>query len=103
MVVLHGFLFFIYFKLTMGALMVGPPAFAITRGFSKRLRAMSRAEQAAMGDLNHALEESIGCHRVVKVYGGQDYEAKLFDSGANKLRRFNMKVTAAGAANTSLI
>ncbi len=75
----------------------------ITRGFSKRLRAMSRAEQTAMGDLNHALEESIGCHRVVKVFGGQDYEARRFDAGANKVRTFNMKMTSAAAANVPLV
>src|SRR2546425_3821780 len=100
---LLAWLFWLNWKLTLVALLVGPPAVAITRAFSKRLRAMSRAEQAAMGDLNHALEESIACHRVVKVFGGQDYEAKRFDSGANKVRRFNMKVTAAAAANTPLI
>src|SRR3989441_8338847 len=60
---------------------------------------MSRAEQTAMGDLNHALEESIGCHRVVKVFGGQDYEARRFDAGANKVLTFNMKMTSAAAAN----
>lgn len=100
---LLSWLFWLNWKLTLVALLVGPPAIAITRAFSKRLRAMSRAEQAAMGDLNHALEESIACHRVVKVFGGQAYEAKRFDSGANKVRRFNMKVTTAAAANTPLV
>ena len=57
---LLGYLFFVNWKLTLVALLVGPPAVAITRGFSSRLRAMSRAEQTAMGDLNHTLEESIG-------------------------------------------
>jgi ATP-binding cassette, subfamily B, bacterial MsbA len=102
-VFLLGYLFFLNWKLTLVALLVGPPAIAITRGFSKRLRAMSRAEQSAMGDLNHALEESIGCHRVVKVFGGQDYEARRFDAGANKVRRFNMKMTSAAAANVPLV
>jgi subfamily B ATP-binding cassette protein MsbA len=102
-VFLLGYLFFLNWKLTLVALLVGPHAVAITRGFSKRLRAMSRAEQAAMGDLNHALEESIGCHRVVKVFGGQDYEEKRFDFGANKVRRFSMKATSAAAANVPLV
>src|SRR5258706_14282532 len=100
---LLGWLFWLNWKLTLVALLVGPPAVVITRAFSVRLRAMSRAEQAAMGDLNHALEESIGCHRVVKVFGGQEYEATRFDSGANKVRRFNMKMTSAAAANVPLV
>ena len=102
-VALLAYLFYLNWQLTLVALLVGPPAVAITRGFSVRLRAMSRAEQAAMGDLNHALEESIGCHRVVKVFGGQEYEARRFDAGANKVRRFNMKMTSAAAANVPLV
>jgi subfamily B ATP-binding cassette protein MsbA len=102
-IALLGYLFYVNWQLTLVAVLVGPPAAAITRAFSVRLRTMSRAEQAAMGDLNHALEESIGCHRVVKVFGGQEYEAKRFDSGANKVRRFNMKMTAAAAANVPLV
>jgi subfamily B ATP-binding cassette protein MsbA len=102
-VALLAYLFYLNWQLTLVALLVGPPAVVITRGFSVRLRAMSRAEQAAMGDLNHALEESIGCHRVVKVFGGQEYEARRFDAGANKVRRFNMKMTSAAAANVPLV
>ena len=102
-IALLGYLFYLNWPLTLVALLVGPPAVAITRGFSVRLRTMSRAEQAAMGDLNHALEESIGCHRVVKVFGGQEYEARRFDLGANKVRRFNMKMTSAAAANVPLV
>jgi len=102
-IALLGYLFYLNWPLTLVALLVGPPAVAITRGFSVRLRTMSRAEQAAMGDLNHALEESISCHRVVKVFGGQEYEAKRFDLGANKVRRFNMKMTSAAAANVPLV
>src|SRR5205823_2801943 len=92
---LLGWLFWLNWKLSLVALLVGPPAVVITRAFSSRLRAMSRAQQTAMGDLNHALEESIGCHRVVKVFGGQDYEARRFDAGANKVRTFNMKMASA--------
>jgi ATP-binding cassette, subfamily B, bacterial MsbA len=100
---LLGYMFYVNWELTLVAILVGPPAAAITRAFSVRLRTMSRAEQAAMGDLNHALEESIGCHRVVKVFGGQEYESKRFDFGANKVRRFNMKMTSAAAANVPLV
>jgi subfamily B ATP-binding cassette protein MsbA len=102
-VFLLGFLFYLNWKLTLVALLVGPPAVAITWAISSRLRSMSRAEQAAMGDLNHALEESIGCHRVVKVFGGQDYEGTRFDAGANKVRRFYMKMMASAAASVPLV
>ena len=99
---LLGFLFWSNWSLTLVSLIVGPLIIFIVRKFSGRLRAMSRAEQAAMGDLNHALEESIGCHKVVKVFDGQDYEAARFRAGADKVRRFQMKAVVAAAANVPL-
>ena len=102
-VALLGYLFWVNWKLTLVSLVVGPPVVLITRAFSKRLRSMSRATQGAMGDLNHALEESVGCHRVVKVFEGQEYERARFEHGSNTIRRFNMKMTSASAASASLV
>jgi subfamily B ATP-binding cassette protein MsbA len=102
-VALLGYLFWINWKLTLVSLVVGPPVVFITRAFSRRLRSMSRATQSAMGDLNHALEESVGCHRVVKVFEGQDYERARFEAGSNKIRRFNMKMISASAASAPAV
>jgi len=100
---LLAWLFWLNWKLTLVSLAVGPLVVLVIRVFSNRLRAMSRGAQEAMGDLNHALEESIGCHRVVKVFGGQEYEARRFAAGANRVRRFNMKTALAAAANVPLV
>lgn len=101
--VLLAWLFILSWKLTLVTLVVGPVVVAVTRKFSTRFRTMSRVQQTAMGDLNHVLEESIGCHRVVKVFDGQDYEARRFAAGAEKVRRFDMKMTSAAAANVPLV
>lgn len=102
-VALLGYLFWVNWKLTLVSLVIGPPVVVITRAFSKRLRSTSRATQGAMGDLNHALEESVGCHRVVKIFEGQAYERARFETGSNTIRRFNMKMTSASAASASLV
>ena len=99
---LLGFMLYVNWQLTLAALVVGPVIMLIIRKFSRRLRAMSRAEQAAMGDLNHVLEESIGCHRVVKVFGGQEYEAGRLERAVNKVRKYNMKMSIAASANVPL-
>jgi subfamily B ATP-binding cassette protein MsbA len=99
---LLGFMLYLNWKLTLTVFLIAPPMMLIIRKFSKRLRAMSRAEQQAMGDLNHVLEESIGCHRVVKVFGGQEYEANRLARAVNRVRQFNMKMAIAAAANVPL-
>jgi subfamily B ATP-binding cassette protein MsbA len=95
---LIGWMLWLNWQLTLLVFVVGPPIVWITRYFSGRLRRMSRAEQAAVGDLNHVLEESIGCHRVVKVFGGQEYETRRFAGAADKVRRYQMKIATAAAA-----
>lgn len=95
---LLGYLFWINWKLTLFVFVVGPLVAWITRKFSVRLRATSRAEQAAMGDLNHTLEEATSGHRVVKVFDGEHYETERFHKATNKVRRFSMKSSLAAAA-----
>jgi len=95
---LLGYLFWINWKLTLFTFIVGPIVAWITRKFSVRLRATSRAEQAAMGDLNHTLEEATSGHRVVKVFDGERYETERFHKATNKVRRFSMKSSLAAAA-----
>src|SRR5258708_37150683 len=56
---LLAWLFWLNWKLTLVALLVGPPAVPITRAFLKGLRPIGRDEQAAMGGRNHAPQESM--------------------------------------------
>ncbi len=99
---LFGYLLWLNWRLTLISFIVGPVIVLIIRVFSKRLRAMSRAEQGAMGDLNHLLEEAVGAHKVVKVFDGQSYEQSRFVAGTNRIRRFAMKGVVAAAANVPL-
>ncbi|HEY9381758.1 MAG TPA: lipid A export permease/ATP-binding protein MsbA [Burkholderiales bacterium] len=96
---LLGYLLWLDWHLTLAVLIVGPIIAYLVRYFSKRLRAMSRSEQSAMGNLNHVLEESIGNQRVVKVFGGQAYESARFSAASRKVERANMKRATAAAAS----
>ena len=100
---LLGWLFYLNWQLTVVALAIGPVIALVVRVFSGRLRRASRASQTAMGSITHILEESIGAHRVVKVFGGQDYEAQRFFNANNALRRANMRQTIAAAAQVPLV
>jgi ATP-binding cassette, subfamily B, bacterial MsbA len=99
---LLGFLLWSNWKLTLITLTIGPVIVWIVKLFSSRLRRTSRGEQQAMGDLNHALEESIGGHKVVKVFDGQGYEIERFRQAAERVRRFQMKSVIAASANVPL-
>ena len=99
---LLAWLLYINWKLTLIALAVGPPIAWAVRLLSRRLRSMARGAQHAMGELAHVLEESIECHRVVKVFGGQDYESGRFARANQLLRGFNMRQTVPAALTTPI-
>ena len=53
---------------------------------------MTRGAQDAMGGVVHVLEETIACQKVVKIFSGQDYEARRFASASQRLRGFYMRL-----------
>jgi subfamily B ATP-binding cassette protein MsbA len=97
---LIGWLFYLNWKLTLIALAIGPVTAWFIRAAAQRLRRMSREAQTAMGSLVHVLEEAIHCHKVVKVFGGQDYELRRFARAAQRLRGFNMRLVVPEAMGT---
>jgi ATP-binding cassette, subfamily B, bacterial MsbA len=93
-------LFYLNWKLTLIAIAVAPLIVVAVRVISRRLRSMAREAQHAMGDLAHVLEETIECHRVVKVFGGHEYEMKRFAKANQRLRGFNMRQTVPASLTT---
>jgi len=100
---LLGWLLYLNWQLTLIALIVVPLIAIVIRSFSGRLRRMSRGSQQAMGHIAHVLEETIECHKVVKIFGGQEYEVRRFTDAANQLRRFNVKQAIAASATVPLV
>jgi len=90
-VLLLAWLLYLNWKLTLIALVIAPLVALFVRVLGRRLRNMARASQRALGDVVHVLEETIECHRVVKVFGGQDYEASRFQRAIGQLRGFHMR------------
>jgi len=58
----------------------------LTRWIASRTRDGFRAQQAALGDLNGLIEETIGGQRVVKAYGREGATIAAFDSANAEVR-----------------
>ena len=100
---LLGWLLYLNWKLTLIAFAVIPCVALVVRLFSGRLREMSRGAQRATGNVAHVLEETIECHKVVKLFGGERYETDRFHRENNALRGFNMRQTVAAAASMPMV
>ncbi len=100
---LLGWLFYLNWKLTLLTLLMAPIIAFIISTISKRMRTSSRDAQQAMGDITQVIEESVSAHKVVKLFGGQQYESRRFNEQANWVRRYAMKQASAAAANVPIV
>jgi subfamily B ATP-binding cassette protein MsbA len=99
---LLAWLFYLNWKLTLIALVIGPPIALTVRVIARRLRRMSREVLRSLGDVVDVLQETIECHKVVKVFGGQDYELGRFRKAAQVLRGFSMRADVPAALTTPI-
>ncbi|MHB1214453.1 MAG: lipid A export permease/ATP-binding protein MsbA [Thiobacillus sp.] len=100
---LLGYLLWLNWQLTLIVFGMVPLTLGIVRLASKRLRGLSRKAQQNIGDLTQVVDEAVGGHRVVKLYGGEDYEQTRFRHAANLARVFEMKRVAANAVYEPVI
>ncbi len=100
---LLGWMLWLNWKLTLLSLVMTPLIVLIVRLISIRLRNTSRSVQDAMGEVTQVIQETIEGQKVVKLYGGQTYEAGRFEVQTNRVRRFMMKQAAAAATSVPFV
>ncbi|HYH41258.1 MAG TPA: lipid A export permease/ATP-binding protein MsbA [Burkholderiales bacterium] len=100
---LLAWMFWLNWKLALLSLVMTPAIIIVVRLISGRLRRSSRDVQSSMGNVTQVLQEAIEGHKVVKLFGGGQYEARRFGEEANRVRRFLMKQTTAAAASVPLV
>ncbi len=100
---LLAFLLWMNWKLTLITFATIPPIALAVRAFNRRLRRLTRETQRSMGDITQVLQETIEGQKVVKIFGGQEYERGRFNAAVNRVRGFIMKEQAAAAANVPVV
>jgi len=96
------YLLYINWQLTLIAFAAFPIVGFALRKISRRLKRVSVLVQERTGALTHALEEAIGAHRIVKVFGGEKYESDRLRTAADRLRLAMAKQSAAAALGTPI-
>jgi subfamily B ATP-binding cassette protein MsbA len=88
---LLAWMFYLNWMLSLIVFSTVPAIIVVIRIVSKRLRKINISMQDAMGNMTRVLEEAIGGHKLVKVFGGYHYEENRFQSTSNQVRRFEVK------------
>jgi len=102
-VFLMGYLFWINWTLTLVFLITAPFLAFIVVKVGKRLRGLSHRSQEAAGEITHILGESINGYRVMRSYGGEEYEKKRFQQASKEALRQGMKIQRTTGISTPLI
>ncbi|MEK0435699.1 MAG: lipid export permease/ATP-binding protein MsbA [Pseudomonadota bacterium] len=94
---LTAYLFWLNWKLTLITLVLVPLVAIAIRLTARRLKRLIRESQQLTGELMQTIDETVRARQVIKVFGGQQYEAIRFARRADKLRGFILRqeVTAA--------
>ena len=100
---LLGFMLYTNWKLTLVFLTVGPVIGFVVSYASKRFRRISKRIQGSMGDITHVASESITGYRVVRTFGGEDYERERFRDVSERNLKQSLKMASTQAISVPVI
>ena len=89
---LLSLMFYYSFELSIGLLLLAPLVGFFLKIMSVKFRSLSRDIQRSMGTITNIVEESIIGHRIIKIFGGKDYEKNTFNSANAYNRERNLKL-----------
>ncbi|EZH78462.1 lipid transporter ATP-binding/permease [Ectopseudomonas composti] len=99
-VFLFATLLWMNWKLTLVMLAILPVIGLMVTSTSRKFRKQSKKIQTSMGDVTHVTSESIQGYRVVRSFGGEDYEKRRFLEASEENKNKQLKMVRTGAVYT---
>lgn len=100
---LMSYLLWVNWALAMIFVAVSPVIGLVVNYASKRFRKISRRIQNSMGDVTHVASEAISGYRVVRSFGGSEFEYERFREASEYNRKQAMKMALTKAINTPVV
>ena len=90
-------------KLTLVMLAILPLIAVMVSSTSRKFRKQSKKIQVAMGDVTHVASETIQGYRVVRSFGGEEYERSRFFKASQSNTDRQLRMTKTGAVYTPML
>ncbi len=100
---LFGLMIYQSWQLSLAFLVIGPIIGLLVTRVGRQFRTINRSIQGSMGEVSHVIQEAVDGNRVIKIFGGQAFEAGQFETVNERNRYFNMRETVVKAANSPII
>jgi len=102
-VFLFIYLLWMNWQLTLVMLAILPVIAVMVGSASKKFRKQSKKIQVAMGDVTHVASETIQGYRVVRSFGGEQYEQDRFAGASESNTEKQLRMNKTGAVYTPML
>mgnify|MGYP000367266751 CR=1 FL=1 len=99
---LLGLLFYTDWHLTLFCFFTLPFVLVLVRFLAYKLRKLSHHNQLQYGEMTQIITEAVQGQKVVKLFGGQNYENSRFGTSVNAIKGNNVKQAATSSLNSGL-
>jgi len=85
-------MFYLNWQLSLILFSIVPFIVLVVKYSGKKMRRGNLEQQDNMGQMTRILEEAISGHKLVKIFGGQDYENNRFKKASNGVRFWEVRL-----------
>jgi ATP-binding cassette, subfamily B, bacterial MsbA len=100
---LVGLIFYLDWKMALGAMVILPAAFYPIVEFGRRVRRVSTDTQSAMAELSAFLHETFSGNKIVKAFGMEAHEKRRFARMAQDLFRIEIRAVVARSLSSPVM
>lgn len=98
-----GYMLYINWQLTLVFAVTSPLMAYYLRKMTPRIRASGKAVQESIGATTRVIEESVSGQRVVKIFGGAEYENQRFAKAVGTNRRMQIRLGRIAGINSMVV
>src|SRR5690554_1240188 len=98
-----GYMLYLDWRLTMIFAVMAPLMAWYLKKMTPKLRSSGKRVQQTMGDMTQVVEESVSGQRMVKIFGGAEYEYNRFSEAAGKNRQQQIRLGRISGLNSMVV
>lgn len=98
-----GYMLYLDWRLTLIFVLIAPLMAFYLNAMTPKLRFAGKAVQGSMGEMTQVCEEAVSGQRMVKIFGGADYELSRFSAVVGRNRHMQIRLARISSLNSMVI
>jgi subfamily B ATP-binding cassette protein MsbA len=98
-----GYMLYLDWRLTLIFVLIAPLMAFYLKAMTPKLRFAGKAVQGSMGEMTQVCEEAVSGQRMVKIFGGAEYELSRFSAVVGRNRHMQIRLARISSLNSMVI